>query len=94
MVEQNGNDEFLCVTCSTPMTVIGKGSATGRLRYQCSTCRAEQWGKNPAAVAMGSLGGKARAAKLSPEKRTEIAEKAGNANAERIREKKRNQRVI
>ena len=37
-------------------------------------------GKNHAAVALGRrgglVGGKARAAKLSPEKRTEIAEKA------------------
>lgn len=37
-------------------------------------------GKNPAAVALGKLGGlkggKARAAKLSPEKRSEIAKKA------------------
>jgi hypothetical protein len=37
-------------------------------------------GKNPAAVALGRLGGlkggKARAAKLSPKKRSEIAKKA------------------
>ena len=39
--------------------------------------------KNPAAVALGRLGGlkggKARAAKLSPKKRREIAKKAANA---------------
>ncbi len=39
--------------------------------------------KNPAAVALGRLGGlkggKARAAKLSPERRTEIAKKAALA---------------
>ncbi|MBX3535531.1 MAG: histone H1 [Xanthobacteraceae bacterium] len=39
--------------------------------------------KNPAAVALGRLGGlkggKSRAAKLSPEKRKEIAEKAAAA---------------
>jgi hypothetical protein len=39
--------------------------------------------KNPAAVALGKLGGlkggPARAAKLSPEKRTEIARKAANS---------------
>jgi hypothetical protein len=39
--------------------------------------------KNPAAVALGKLGGskggKARAAKLSPRKRTEIARKAARA---------------
>lgn len=40
-------------------------------------------GKNPAAVALGRLGGlkggKARAAKLSPKKRKEIAKKAARA---------------
>jgi hypothetical protein len=40
-------------------------------------------GKNPAAVALGRLGGakggKARAAKLSPERRSEIARKASEA---------------
>ena len=40
-------------------------------------------GKNPAAVALGKLGGKkgglARAKKLSPERRTEIALKAARA---------------
>lgn len=40
-------------------------------------------GKNPAAVALGRLGGKkggkARAEKLTPERRSEIAKKAANA---------------
>lgn len=43
----------------------------------------EQPGKNPAAVALGRLGGKkggpARAAKLSAKKRSEIAKKAAQA---------------
>ena len=33
-------------------------------------------GKNPAAVALGRMGGKARASKLTPERRSEIAKKA------------------
>jgi hypothetical protein len=41
--------------------------------------------KNPAAVALGRLGGKvggkARAEKLTPQRRTEIARKAGRAGA-------------
>lgn len=44
-------------------------------------------GKNPAAVALGRLGGlkggKARAAKLSKERRTEIARQAAKARWER-----------
>lgn len=43
----------------------------------------EESTKNPAAVALGKLGGKkggdARAAKLSPKRRKEIAEKAARA---------------
>jgi hypothetical protein len=35
--------------------------------------------KNPAAVALGKLGGKARAEKLTPEQRSEIARKAAKA---------------
>ncbi len=35
--------------------------------------------KNPAAVEMGKLGGKARAKSLSPARRAEIASKAGKA---------------
>jgi hypothetical protein len=36
-------------------------------------------GKNAAAVALGRMGGKARAQKLSPRKRKEIAKKAASA---------------
>jgi general stress protein YciG len=35
--------------------------------------------KNPAAVALGRKGGKARLKKLTPEQRSEIARKAGKA---------------
>jgi hypothetical protein len=64
--------------------------------------------KNPNAVALGKLGGKARAKKLSPEERAGIARKAGLArntklsSAERsriaklaveARERKRKQRL-
>jgi general stress protein YciG len=43
--------------------------------------------KNPAAVALGRKGGKARNAKLTPEQRSEIARKAGKAGG-RGRKKK------
>ena len=47
----------------------------------------EDSNKNPAAVALGRLGGlkggKARANKLTPEQRTEIAKKAAKARWER-----------
>jgi hypothetical protein len=37
--------------------------------------------KNPHAVSLGRSGGLARAAKLTPERRREIAQKAANARA-------------
>ena len=37
--------------------------------------------KNPAAVALGKRGGKARLKRMSPEQRSEIARKAGQASA-------------
>jgi hypothetical protein len=39
----------------------------------------EEQGKDPAAAALGARGGKARAGKLSPAKRAEIARKAAKA---------------
>jgi len=47
--------------------------------------------KNPNAVALGKLGGKARAEKLSPEQRTEIARKAGLARNVKLSAAKRSQ---
>ena len=44
--------------------------------------KTEDDGKDPAAVALGKKGGKARAKKLSPEQRSEIAKKAAKARWE------------
>jgi hypothetical protein len=48
--------------------------ATGEEQDDIPTPESE--GKDPAAVSMGKRGGKARAEKLSPEQRAEIARKA------------------
>jgi hypothetical protein len=40
---------------------------------------AEEQGKDPAAAAMGRKGGAARAAKITPERRAEIARKAAKS---------------
>ncbi len=57
--------------------------ATGEAEAEDFLAKAEAEGKNIAAVALGRLGGlkggKARAAKLSAEKRSEIATKAAKA---------------
>ena len=60
-----------------PAEVIGNAVkvmriATGEEEY-------EDDGKDPAAKALGAKGGKARAAKLSPERRSEIARKAAKS---------------
>jgi hypothetical protein len=57
-----------------PLPVQGDGvDAIHGGMYIVSMARKQ---KNPAAVTLGSLGGKARAKKLSPERRREIARKA------------------
>ena len=58
------------------MQLIGVGSASGRLNYQCGKCGAKHIGKNAAAMALGALGGKARAESLTPEERKAIGSKA------------------
>ena len=98
MADEGDNGELkypkiVCEKCKTDMRVIGVGSASGRLQYHCDICGAERWGQHWDATKLGSLGGKARAAALTPEKRQAIAEKAGNAYAEKMREKRRNQRL-
>ena len=45
--------------------------------------------KNPNAVALGKLGGKARAASLSAQERSEAASKAGKARSEKLSAAKR-----
>jgi hypothetical protein len=51
--------------------------ATGQAEDRDST--PEEQGKDPAAAALGRKGGAARAAKISAEKRREIAEKAASS---------------
>jgi hypothetical protein len=51
--------------------------ATGEIEDTVPTPESE--GKNPAAVALGRMGGKARAAGLSAKKRKEIAKKAAQS---------------
>jgi hypothetical protein len=51
--------------------------ATGEASDDVATAESE--GKNPAAVALGRMGGKARAAGLSKKRRKEIAQKAAKS---------------
>ena len=65
-----------------PADVIGNAVhvmriATGEIADDLATPESE--GKDPAAVALGKRGGKARAENLSAGKRKEIAEKAAKA---------------
>ena len=57
--------------------------ATGEIEETVTTPESE--GKNPAAVALGRMGGKARAAGMSATKRKEIAKKAAQKRWERLR---------
>jgi hypothetical protein len=65
-----------------PADVIGAAImiakiATGEIEEEAASPESE--GKDPAAVALGSRGGKARAASLGSKKRSEIARKAAKA---------------
>lgn len=86
----NGYPVLQCDACDIPMDMIGIGTASGRLCYQCPKCNAEKKGKNPAAMALGALGGKARAEALTAEERQRISEKGNEVLMERRREKLRN----
>ena len=60
-----------------PADVIANAVKIGRIatRQEEDYDRPETSGKDPAAVSMGKRGGKARAEKMTPERRAEIAKK-------------------
>ncbi len=59
-----------------PADVIGNAVRVMQIATGEAEEEYESDGKDPAAKALGSKGGKARASKLTPEKRSEIARKA------------------
>ena len=81
MAETATAESAACPTCAVLSPLEQVGSASGRKHYRCPVCgpwRAKK-AKNAAAVALGSLGGRASAEKLSPQEHqkrmTELAEK-------------------
>lgn len=68
-----------CSECKVEAVLLGVGSATGRLAWQCPDCNKQWFGKNPAAVALGALGGKKAAENMTPEERKERSQKAVRA---------------
>ena len=62
-----------------PADVIGNAVKVMRIATGEEEEEFEDDGKDPAAKALGAKGGKARAAKLSPEERSSIAKKAAVA---------------
>ena len=64
-----------CPTCGAASKLVTVGTASGRGTFDCP--KHGVWReKNPAAVALGSLGGAARMNGLTPQERTELATKA------------------
>lgn len=59
-----------------PADVIGNAVKIAQIATGEIEDEAEDDGKDPAAKALGAKGGKARASKLTPEQRSEIAKKA------------------
>lgn len=71
-----------CEKCGTAAKVTDIGSASGRKTWRCPGCGAtwrEKAEKNPAAVALGALGGRARAEAMSQEERSASASAAASA---------------
>jgi len=66
--------EVLAILSLSPLT----SSVAARMIYSMTAK------KNPNAVALGKLGGKARAASLSAQERSEAASKAGKARSEKL----------
>ena len=62
-----------------PADVIGNAVKVMRVATGEEVEEYEDDGKDPAAKALGAKGGKARAAKLSPERRSEIARRAAKS---------------
>jgi hypothetical protein len=68
------SDEVLAILSLSPLTSNLASRMIGSMRSK----------KNPNAVALGKLGGKARAASLSAKERSEAASKAGKARSEKL----------
>lgn len=66
-----------CPTCGAASALEEVGTASGRGHYRCPAHGAWRE-KNPAAVALGALGGVARMNGMTPEARTELATKAAD----------------
>ena len=62
-----------------PADVIGNAVKVMRIATGEAEEEYDDDGKDPAAKALGAKGGKARARKLTPEQRSEIARKAASA---------------
>lgn len=66
-----------------PADVIGAAVMVAKIATGEIEEKATNDGKDPAAVALGKRGGKARAKKLTPEQRSEIAKKAARVRWEK-----------
>lgn len=69
-----------CPMCEAPSPFFERGSASGSNYYECP--QHGRWKAPLTASELGSLGGKARALALSPERRSEIARTARAVAAE------------
>lgn len=69
--------EVKCPTCQSLAVLTDVGTASQRKHFKCPSCGAQWREKNPSAVALGSLGGKAAAENMTPEQRTSRARVSG-----------------
>lgn len=67
-----------CPTCGAASILVEVGTASGLGTYDCPKCGSWRE-KNPAAAALGALGGQATSSKLTPAERQKKAEDAAKA---------------
>lgn len=74
-----------CEKCLVPGEVQDIGTASGRKTFRCPTCSRTWREKSPLAMALGALGGRARAERLSPEELSRQGESAANARWRKVK---------
>lgn len=73
-----------CTECKVEAQLLGVGSASKRLAWQCPRCNRQWFGKNPAAMALGAMGGKKAAENMTPEERRERSQKGVRARLSKL----------
>ena len=79
VVETKKQQRWFCKACKIHTTRVNGAAPVELVKEPPKEQETATSGKNPAAVALGKRGGRARAEKLTPAQRSEIGKKAAEA---------------